>query len=76
MRSAILFAVFKTQAHELVTYLQREVDADALNAYRHYLDSHPDKFAAFPSLIGNKVCNSGLLIEFLFTSIIRHSSTL
>ena len=49
---------FKT----LVRALDVEVDPDVRKILQFYLDSHPEKFRTFPSVIGNKVCR----VSYLF----------
>ena len=44
-----------TQFTGLVNKLNDSVDADTMKVLRHYLDSHPEKFHQFPSVVGNKV---------------------
>ena len=39
----------------LVKNLSHEVSPDVLRVIRHYLDTHPEKFQQFPSVVGNKM---------------------
>ena len=40
---------------DLVNTLNRSIDPDTLAVLRHYLDTHPEKFQQFPSVVGNKL---------------------
>lgn len=44
-----------SQYTALVDELNNSVDPDTMRVLRHYLDSHPEKFYTFPSVIGNKL---------------------
>ena len=45
---------------KLVNRLNSNVSEDALNVLRVYLDRHPEKFAQFPSVVGNQMYPSPL----------------
>ena len=44
-----------TQFTKLVSKLNDKVDAGTMKVLRHYLDTHPEKFHQFPSVVGDKV---------------------
>ena len=39
----------------LISKLNDKVDADTMKVLRHYLDTHPEKFHQYPSVVGDKV---------------------
>ncbi|ELT99670.1 hypothetical protein CAPTEDRAFT_223009 [Capitella teleta] len=43
------------QFSALVAKIEHQFSPEALRAVKHYLDSHPEKFAKFPSVVGNKM---------------------
>lgn len=45
----------ETKFTGLVKKLGEQVDDDTLRVLRHYLDTHPEKFHQFPSVVGNKM---------------------
>ena len=45
----------QTKFTSLVKKLNDSVSADTLRVLRHYLDTHPEKFHPFPSVMGNKM---------------------
>ncbi len=56
-----------TQFSELVNEVNKQLNPDTLCVLRHYLDSHPEKFAKFPYMIGNKMYPAPQAIAEQFT---------
>ena len=46
---------YQTQFTNLVKKLNDSISADTLIVLRHCVDTHPEKFHQFPSVVGNKM---------------------